>query len=164
MISFAYLTCWSPSSCKIITSDIPLTTFYKVFYIYIYIYKHKKEILLRFVLSTQRNQSTKEIFKNSENLPATSPPSYTFAVHFLSQDVKRYVQKILIRFVFSTQKKTGKTYIVKNGGRPALELDTSINNALPRSRIGIFMDIKFKAGENVKSFAFFFLILGNKRD
>lgn len=43
-------------------------------------------------------------------------------------------------------------------------LDTSINNALPRSRIGIFMDIKFKAGENVKSFAFFFLILGNKRD
>ena len=164
MISFAYLTCWSPSSCKIITSDIPLTTFYKVFYIYIYIYKHKKEILLRFVLSTQWNQSTKEIFKNSENLPATSPPLYTFAVHFLSQDVKRYVQKILIRFVFSTQKKTGKTYIVKNGGRPALELDTSINNALPRSRIGIFMDIKFKAGENVKSFAFFFLILGNKRD
>ena len=43
-------------------------------------------------------------------------------------------------------------------------LDTSINNALPRFRIGIFMDIKFKAGENVKSFAFFFLILGNKRD
>lgn len=160
MISFAYLTCWSPSSCKIITSDIPLTTFYKVFFTY----KHKKEILLRFVLSTQRNQSTKEIFKNSENLPATSPPSYTFAVHFLSQDVKRYVQKTLIRFVFSTQKKTGKTYIVKNGGRPALELDPSINNALPRSRIGIFMDIKFKAGENVKSFAFFFLILGNKRD
>ena len=161
MISFAYLTCWSPSYCKITKSDILLTTFYKVF---LYIYKHTKEILLRFVLSTQRNQSTKEIFKNSENLPATSPPSYTFAVHFLSQDVKRYVQKTLIRFVFSTQKKTGKTYIVKNGGRPALELDPSINNALPRSRIGIFMDIKFKAGENVKSFAFFFLILGNKRD
>ena len=157
MISFAYLTCWSPSSCKIITSDIPLTTFYKVFYIY----KHKKEILLRFVLSTQ---SIKEIFKTSENLPATSPPSYTFSVDFLSQDVKRYVQKTLIRFVFSTQKKSGKAYIVKNGGRPALELDTSINNALPRSRVGIFMDIKFKAGENVKSFAFFFLILGNKRD
>ena len=57
--------------------------------------------------------------------------------------------------VFNTKKdrKDQERYILKNGGRPALELDTSINNALPRSRIGIFMQGKREI------FIAFFLVL-----
>ena len=54
--------------------------------------------------------------------------------------------------VFNTKKdrKDQERYILKNGGRPALELHTSITNALLRSRIGIFMNIRFKAGKTWK--------------
>ena len=53
---------------------------------------------------------------------------------------------LVLCFQHKKDRKDQERYILKNGGQPALELDTSINNALPRSRIGIFMDTKFNAG------------------
>ena len=146
MISFAYLTCWSPSSCKIITSDIPLTTFCKVFFFY----KPKKEILLR---RSEISQQRK--FLKSLKTYHVSSIIY-FCRSFPLSGCEMICPKDSLSFcVFNTKKdrKDQERYILKNGGRPALELDTSINNALPRSRIGIFMQGKREI------FIAFFLVL-----
>ena len=120
MISFAYITCWSPSSCKIITSDLSYQ---------------------RSEISLQRKFS--KILKTYH----VSSIIY-FCRSFPQSGCETICPKDAHSFCVFNTKKDGKDqerYIVKNGGRPALEFETSINNALPRSRIGIFMDIKFNA-------------------
>ena len=147
MISFAYITHWSPSSCKIITSDlyIPLTTFYKVFFVSL-----RKRSFLRFVLSTQRNQSTEEIFKNSENVPRLFHHillPFISSVKMWNDMSKRH---LLVLCVFKMA--DGSDLSSKSSTRQSITLSPGPGLVFLRQ------------GKREIFIAFFFLILGNKRD
>lgn len=163
MISFAYITCWSPSSCEVITSDlyIPLTTFYKVFFCKPKKEENWKRSFLRFVLSTQRNQFTEEIFKNSENLPRLF---HHILLPFISS-VKMWndmsKRDSLVLCVFNTKKdrKTKKGTFQKMADGSDLSSTRQSLTLSPGPGL-VFL----RQGKREIFIAFFFLILGNKRD